>query len=512
MRRIVMFKKVMVFGILMLACTAIFAQSILDDKIQMNDENFIKAIADADVVVTAVYIQGGKTKAKVSVKKAIVGDVSGDIEIVGIDNEKLRRRYKRDDYKKGDTYLFMLKKNGAQYKLIEDSVSIPMTRDDKANFSLITPYQINFWQPFDGKLLEIAIKAIREKSEKMMNDATKSEFDALVAGYIEKNDQTSLRAALAVAKYADLVFDYETYDKFISGTNTLACIAVKFSGKIMGEIYFNQNILPKAEGFNPDNQTAFGYAAMSLYSKQSVPTIGKILNKASIYNPSTSECFPVQKPASNKEVFVRTLIEIDAPETMRLLVAQIESGDAEWLSKVLAIVAEYEGADLTEMVLKAATDERSSERMFEFNAYFDKTRSKATAKTLISLFKKRSDILWNKAILAYVGKYKFPETLPFLISVLNENPNEEIRTAAAMAIGQVGHVDGAKPLYDFITRERSILAKSIGIESLAKINDKSVQKYLKDINRNETDPKVREDAVNALEDNLFLLRYGREKD
>ena len=81
-----------------------------------------------------------------------------------------------------------------------------------------------------------------------------------------------------------------------------------------------------------------------------------------------------------------------------------------------------------------------------------------------------------------------------------------------MSIGQLGNAGGAKPLYDFVVREKSILAKSIGIQSLAKIGDKSVQDYLKKLVSEETDPKVREEAANAIEDNLFILRYGREKD
>ena len=94
---------------------------------------------------------------------------------------------------------------------------------------------------------------------------------------------------------------------------------------------------------------------------------------------------------------------------------------------------------------------------------------------------------------------------------MNEDSKEEIRTTAAMSIGQLGNAGGAKPLYDFIVREKSILAKSIGIQSIAKIGDKSVQEYLKKLVSEETDPKVREEAANAIEDNLFILRYGREK-
>jgi len=95
---------------------------------------------------------------------------------------------------------------------------------------------------------------------------------------------------------------------------------------------------------------------------------------------------------------------------------------------------------------------------------------------------------------------------------MNEDSKEEIRTAAAMSIGELGNAGGAKPLYEFIKREKSVLTKSIGISSLAKINDRSVQDYLKALVKDEADPKVREDALNATQENQFILRYGREKD
>ena len=492
--------------------SSLFAQSVLDDKVQLKDEDFVKSIESADTIILGKYVQGGKTKAKVTVDKVYAGDASGDIEISGIDNEKIRLRYKRDAYKKGDAYVFILKKGGKDYKLLENGITVPVSKDNQVNFSFNTPYLPNFWQFFDERLLEVAIKAIREKADNMQNDSTKETFTQLLNEFIEKKDAASLRTALAVAKLGGLPIDDEKYNSFIAGTDTLSCLAVKFSGEIKGDLYFNQQILKKAEGFNADNQTAFGYAAMNLYSKQSVPVIGRMLNNISLYAPSSSECFPDAKPASNKEVFVRALIEIDSPDTIRLISSQLDSGDADWLSKVLAIISEYDGADLVELVLKAATNERLSERKLEFNNYFNKVKSKDVATALISLFNKSTDSYWKKTILSVVGSYQFAESLPFLIKVLNEDPKEEIRTTAAMSIGQLGNAGGAKPLYDFVVREKSILAKSIGIQSLAKIGDKSVQDYLKKLVSEETDPKVREEAANAIEDNLFILRYGREKD
>ena len=501
------------FLLIVFFSSSLFAQSasVLDDKVQLKDADFVKSIVDADTIIIGRYIQGGKTKAKILVEKAYVGDVSGEIEITGIDGEKLRQRYKRDAYKKADLYVFILKKGSKSYKLLENSITIPI-RDNKANFSFNTPYLINFWVPFDEQLLEVAVKAIREHAYKMQNESTQDTFSKLLSEYSAKKDNASMRESLAIAKLAQLSFDEELFTNLIAGTDTLACLAVKFSGDIMGEIYFNHNILPKAESFNADNQTAFGYAAMGIYSKQSVPVIGKMLNRINLYSPSSSECFPDTKPASNKEVFVRALIEIDSPDTIKLLATQLDSGDAAWLAKVLSIISEYDGADLVELVLKAATNERISERKLEFSNYFNKVKSKDVAQTLVSLFNKSSDSYWKKTILSVVGTYQFAESLPFLIQVMNEDSKEEIRTTAAMSVGQLGNAGGAKPLYDFIVREKSILAKSIGIQSLAKIGDKSVQDFLKKLVSEESDPKVREEAANAIEDNLFILRYGREKD
>jgi len=506
-----------VFLLVIFLSSSLFAQSIsvLDDKVQLKDAEFTKSIEEADTIVLGRYMRGGHTKVRVLVDKVYVGDVSGEIEITDTDKEKIRRRYKRDAYKPGEDYVFILKKEGKTYKLLENSITIPVSRDNKANFSFNTPHHINFWVPFDERLLEVAIKAIQEKADNMKNESTQETFAKLIGEYTEKNDKTSLREALAVARIAQLKFEDEQYDALVAGTDTLACLAVKFSGEIMGGIYFEHNILTKAETFNADNQTAFGYAAMSIYSKPSVPVIGKLLNKINLYAPASSECFPTTpdiRPASNKEVFVRALIEIDSPDTIKIISSQLDSGDAGWLAKVLAIISEYDGADLVELVLKAATNERTSERKLEFSNYFTRIKSKAVAQTLVSLFNKSADSYWKKNILSVLGTYQFPESLPFLIQVMNEDSKEEIRTAAAMSIGELGNAGGAKPLYEFIKREKSVLTKSIGISSLAKINDRSVQDYLKALVKDEADPKVREDALNATQENQFILRYGREKD
>ncbi|HPA55983.1 MAG TPA: HEAT repeat domain-containing protein [bacterium] len=507
-----MFKRFSLIAAIILVFMEVSAQyaALLDDKIKLNNEDFIKSLVEADNIVLGRYLQGGKTKAKIRVENAFVGEAKDEIIVNNLDNEKIRLRFKRDEYKKGDQYIFILKKQGAEYDLLEYSVSIPVS-DNLANFSFNTPYLINFWQPFDIKLFEVAAIAIREKEDKMLSDNTRETFIELVKEYVGKNSVNDLKAALAIANLTEISLDFETYNKFVSDTGTLGCLAVKFSAGIMGEIYFNQNILPKAENMNPDSQTAFAVAAMKLSSKQGARVIGKILNNVGLYRPSSSECFPYVKPPTNKEFFVRSVIEIDAPETLKILQLQIESGDAAWLASVLAIISEYEGADLTELVLKAATVERLSERKYEFSNYFDKIKTPTTAKILTELFAKNEDLYWKKIILTTIGKYQYAESLPFLIKTLNEDSKEEIRTTAAMSIGQLSQVGGAKPLYDFITKEKSILAKSIAIDSLAQIPDRSVQDFLKEIIKNEQDPKIRESAVNAMEDNLFILRYGKKK-
>ena len=507
-----MAKKVFLIAGILLLFFQIYAQygQVLDDKVQLKSEDFIQTLIDADNIILGTYIQGGKTKAKVRVESAFIGDAKEDIVINNLDNEKIRLRLKRDEYKKGDQYIFILKKEGGEYRLFENSVTIPVS-DNMANFSFNTPFMINFWEPFDIRMFEVGVTAIREKADKVLSDSTRETFSGLLKEYIEKKAGKNIKAFISVANLVETSVDFDVYDKFVEDSGTLGCLAVKYSSSIMGEIYFNQRILPKVESFNQDSQSAFAIAAMKLYSKQGAKTIAKLLNTVGRYFPSSSECFPYAKPPSNKEFFIRSLIEIDAPETMKVLQSQIESGDAAWLSAVLAIISEYEGSDLTELVLRAATIERFSERKYEFSNYFDKIKTPATAKILTELFGKNEDLYWKKIILTTLGKYQFQESLPFLVKTLNEDTKEEIRTTAAMAIGQLSHIGGAKPLFEFIKNEKSILAKSIAIDSLAQINDRSVQEFLKEIIKLEQDPKVRESAVNAMEDNLFILRYGKKK-
>ncbi|HNW81607.1 MAG TPA: HEAT repeat domain-containing protein [bacterium] len=483
---------------------------VAGNESELKKEDFIKSIVKADNIFIGLFLQGGKTKARVRVEESLVGDAKEDVVVNNIDNEKLRLKVKRAEFQKGDRYIFITRKDGDEFKLLENSITIPVS-NNQADFSFNAPYMINFWQSLDIRLIEVAVTGIREKADKINSDSTRDTFLGLIKEYFEKNSQNDLKAALTIAYITGIGMDFETYNKLVASPGTLGCLAVKYSAGIMGEIYFNQNILTKAETFNQDSQTAFAIAAMEISSKQGAKILGKILNNVSMYTPPSSECFPFTKPPSNKEVFIRSVIEIDAPDTAKILSLQLESGDAEWLASILNIISEYEGIDLTELVLAAATNERMSERKYEFSNYFDKIKTPTTAQNLISLFDKNGDLYWKKIILATLGKYQYKETLPFLIKTLNEDPKEELRTSAAIAVGQLNQVGGAKPLYDFVVREKSILAKSIAIDALAQIGDRSVQDFLKEIIKNEQDPKIREAAVNAVEDNLFILRYGRKK-
>ncbi|HSA34077.1 MAG TPA: HEAT repeat domain-containing protein, partial [bacterium] len=212
-----------------------------------------------------------------------------------------------------------------------------------------------------------------------------------------------------------------------------------------------------------------------------------------------------------KKIFLQAVIELDTPETAKIISRELATEDTAWLSTILSTLADYEGADLVQLALRAAVNERSSERKLEYANYFDRVKSKESAAVFISLFDKNENLFWKKLILSTIGKYGYEESLPFLVKVMQESPNEEVRTTAAMAVGSLDKKDGVLPLYEFIKREKSVLAKSIAVDSMAQIADKSVQTYLKKIITEEENKKIREQAANAMEDNLFILRYGRKK-
>jgi hypothetical protein len=507
-------KKSLLFVLfLVLFSPALYGQysALLDDKIELDDEAFIKSIVDADTIFVAQYIQGGQTRAKVRVVNTMFGDISGDIIVTSLDKEKIRKRFRIENFQKGKSYIFITNKKGEGFDLIDDSVTIPVSGDE-VSFSFSSPYLMNFWIPFDLELFKVSVSAIKESADNLLSDSTRQNIMKLSNEYAEKNEKNSLKALLQVAYISGIRIFGETYNKLIEDTSSLGCIAVKYSAKIMGSIYFNDNVLPKVDEYPRDLQMAFSKAAIEAVSKEGATKIADLLKNTPEYTPPVSECFPYTQPVSNKTMYVRAIIEIASPDTLQILEKELKTDDTRWLATALNVISEYEGADLVEMILNVATVETSSEKRLLFGNYFEKIKSPDTARTLIKLFnKKNNDNNWKRIILGTIGSYQYKEALAFLLKVLNEDPQEEIRTAASMAIGQLNAVEGVKPLYDFIMKEKSLLAKAIAIDSMKNIADKSVQEYLRKIIKEADNPRVRESAVNALEDNLFILRYGRKK-
>ena len=506
-------KKSLLFVLfLMLFSPALHAQysSLLDDKVELNDEAFIRSIVDADNIFVATYIQGGQTRARVRVVKSIFGDAKGDVIVTSLDREKIRRRFRVENFQKGRNYVFITNRKGEEYDLHEDSVTIPVS-GDKVSFSFSSPYMMNFWIPFDVDLFGVGVSAIKESANNLLADSTRHAVIKLGTDYYEKNDKSSLKVLLQIAYISGIRFFGDTYDKLIEDTSSLGCIAVKYSAKIMGSLYFNSNVLPKAEEFSRDIQMAFSKAAIEAVSKEGAALIANLLQNTREYTPPVSVCFPYSQPVSNKTMFVRAIIEIAGPDTLQILEKELLTDDTQWLGTALNIISEYEGADLIEMVMNIATKETSSEKRLLFSSYFDRIKGPETAKTLVRLFNKNNDVNWKRIILTTIGRYQYKGVLNFLIKVLNSDPQEEVRTTAAMAIGQLDAVEGVKPLYDFIMKEKSLLAKAVAIDAMKNIADQSVQEFLRKIIKEADNPRVRESAVNALEDNLFILRYGRKK-
>jgi len=505
-------KKSLLFVLfLVLLSPALHAQyaALLDDKIELDNEAFIKAVAQANTIFVAQYIQGGQTRARVRVVSTIFGEASGDVVLTSLDKEKLRRRFRVENFQKGKAYIFITNKKGQEFDILEDSVTIPVTGEN-VSFSFSSPYMMNFWIPFDVDLFKLAVSAIKESSDNLLSDTTRQRMIDLANEYLEKGENNGLKALLQIAYISGIRLFTDSYDKLIAETSSLGCTAVKYSAKIMGSIYFNQNVLPKAKEMPRELQMAFSQAAIEAVSKEAATYIGTLLKNSPLYTPPVSECFPYSQPVSNKELFVRAIIEIAGPDTLQILTEELKTDDTQWLGTALNIIAEYEGADLIELVLTAAARETSSEKRFVFASYFDKIKSPESARTFLKIFNK-GDTNWKRIILAALGRYQYKESLAFLIKVLNEDPQEEIRTTASMAIGQINAVEGVKPLYEFIMKEKSLLAKSIAIDAMKNIADQSVQEFLRKIIKEADNPRVREAAINALEDNLFILRYGRKK-
>lgn len=470
---------------------------------------FFDSIAGSDAVFVGEYLQGGKTKGRVRRIKDIFGSVPDEMIVTDIDNQKHWVNH-RFNYQPRTQYIFIVKKAGSDYALHVDSISVPVM-GDKVNFSFGTPYYNNFWQLFNLELFEAIVAAVREKTTGGIQPATEEKLQGLFKKYIAAKEINSLKALIPAAAHLSLRLDEVEYVKLVSQADMLGCLAVKFSAQVMGDLFFKKNVLSKLKALAQDAQIAAAKSAASTDAKESVRELSELLKATELYNPASSECFPEETPSSNKKVFLQAVIELDTPDTKKIIARELGTEDVQWLSSILGTLAEYEGADLIELVLSASVNEHSSERKLEYANYFDRIKSKESAAVLINLFDKNDNLFWKKIILSTLGKYGYEESLAFLVKVMQEAQNEEVRTTAAIATGSLDKKDGVVPLYDFIKREKSILAKSIAVDALAQIADKSVQVYLKKIITEEENKKIREQAANALEDNLFILRYGRKK-
>ncbi len=488
----------------------LFAQFSDNSKVALKSGDFIKAIKDSDTIFIGKYLRGGRKLAKVTLIESLAGSASGDVVLNGMDSLKIASKYRLEPLKPSSVYVFFAVTKGSKLYLNPDSIVLPVV-SNKVNFSFNTPYLMNFWSLFDINLLKIAIAGIKEKNAGSVSSETTSKIAELFKSYVAKKDTNSIKNLLAVAEILGVSLNEEQYTKLTNLQDTVGCLAVKFSSKIMGEIYFNEKILPQMEKFTQDRLVASAFAAMDADSKKSVAVIGKILQKVDNYTPPTSECFPAATPENNKQSLVRAVIEIDSPESDKIISKELNTTDVDWLTDILNVMATYDGNDLIELALKSAAHSNSSRRLMAFVSYFDKIKSPEVAKGLISMFEKSDSDNWKKFIISTLGRYQIKSTLDFLIKRMNEEPKEEIRIAAAMAVGELNEKKGAKAIFQFILRENSILAKTIGVDAMAKIADKSVQGYLKQIVKDAKDAKVREEAANAIEDNLFILRYGRKK-
>jgi len=472
-------------------------------------EQFFKSVIEADVVFVGQYLQGGQTKARVRKIKNIIGSVSEEIIITEIDNQKHWRMH-RFAYQPHTQYIFIVRKAGDSFALHPDSVSVPVM-GDKVNFSFSAPYRTNFWQLFNVDLFEAVVKALREKVSGDISETTEELIRGLFKKYIAEKETNSLKAIIPAAAYLSVKLDEGEYVKLVEQPDMLGCLAVKFSARVMGHLFFKKHVLSKVTNLSPDSQIAAAKGAAMTDAKESVREFSELLRSSEMYIPASSECFPTDSPEPNKTAFLRTIIELDTTDTKKIIQRELTTEDVRWLSAILHIVSEYEGADLIELVLAASVNERSSERKLEYAGYFERIKSKDSAATLIALFDRNENLFWKKIILSTLGKYGYEESLPFLVKVMKDSPNEEIRTTAAVAVGSLDKKEGVVPLYEFIKREKSILAKSIAVDAMAQIADKSVQEYLKKIITEEENKKIREQAANAIEDNLFILRYGRKK-
>ncbi len=509
MKSIIFFKFIFLF----LITVFLFSSIELMAATKLAKNNFYKSITENDSILLATYVQGGKTKCKVKIKTDFTGKETGTIIIKGIDNEKLRQEINLEPLKPNRDYIFIVSKKDNSFILDPDSVIIPVMKD-KAQFSLNTPYKPSFWHDLDINFMKILFTAIREKaSATMLTTDTEIALQSIFEDKVDKKDFSTVRGILNLAALTSVRLNEEKYTSIISGNDLTACVALKHSTKIMGKDFFLTKIAPNLESYKGDSLIAATEAAIDSESTEVETQLEKLLQKIQTYNPSSSECFPEEKPMSNKAKMIQAIVEINSQDTRKILLRELSTNNPDWLEQVLLIMAQYEGEDLVDIVLTASSaDSVTSQQRINFNNYFMAIKSKENAKYLEKRFETSSGIFQSKVILLIIGSYGYKDSLDFLIKVLNEDSKEEIRTAAAIALGSLKSAEAVEPLRNFITKETSILAKSIAIDSMAKIPSDKVQVALKEIIKNEQNSKIREDAAKALEDNLFILRYGESKE
>lgn len=479
---------------------------------KLDKNNFYKAISENDSILLATYIQGGRTKCKVKIKNDFTGNQSGTVIIKGLDNEKLRQKINLESLKQNRDYLFIVSKKDKSFLLDPNSVIIPVIKD-KALFSLNTPYKPSFWHDLDMDFIKIFIAAVKEKSaDKIITTDTEIALQSIFEEKVDEKEFSTVRGILNLAALTSIRLNEEKYTAILNGNNLTACVALKYSTKIMGKEFFLTKIAPNLESYTGDSLIAATAAAIDSDSPKVEKQLEKLLQNVKTYNPSSSECFPEEKPLSNKAKMIQAIVEINSPDTRNILLKELSTDNSDWIEQVLLIMAQYEGEDLVDIVLTAASrDTVVSQQRIIFNSYFKKIKSKENVRFLEKKFESSYGIIQNKMILLIVGSYGYKDSLGFLIKILNENSKEEIRTSAAIALGSLKMEEAVEPLYTFITKEKSILAKSIAIDSMAKIPSDKVQTALKKIIKTETNQKIREDASKALENNLFILRYGESK-
>lgn len=486
------------------------AYSIVGESIKLKDNDFFSALADSDVIFVGKYLRGGRKKAKVEVKDVISGKISDSVVIEKIDEQKYHRKYRKPQYKSGEKYVFIVNKKGNKYELHEDSVSIPVMKNS-VNFSFISPYFSNFWQIHDMELFKIAIKGIKEKKDGVLSTDIRNSIRETAKDYYEKKNFNSLEIIIHIAKMLSVQLDEEMYEKLVNRSDNTGCLSVKYSTNIMGDTFFREKILKKIDSFSSEKQAAAADSVLNAGLKDIIPELGKIIKKSESATLPRSSCFPHEEYKSNKAAIARAIIEVNADETSDILLHELNNADHEWAETLLEIMSDYVGEDLVEIGLKGAVEEKNSRKRMIYSEYFDRIKSPETAKTLMNLFEKNSDRDWRKLILSTLGKYEYKPSLKFMIDKLKNSMHEEVRATAAMSLGKLNSPEAIEPLYKFIMSEKSILSKSIGIDALAEIRDQKVQEYLKKIIKEAKKSKVREAAAQAIEDNIFILRYGRKK-